>query len=341
METTPFRIGLKNPRLAAVIDTLPFRLNSAPIPAPDGYYIVRVSDRWTNAMPTPSELAQRRSDVERALLEYKSDSLSDQYIRKMMEGAKPVIVRKPFDIVETHLAEIALGPKKFAEWGLAERLRKRWGDVDFHDLKPIGKEALVTLSGRTFTVNEYLNWYHARETSVSFATAAPKAFFLSLEQTVWRMVRDRLLVARARSRRLQNRGTVKKQMEWWKDKIVYRLVRNEIADSIQLDDMFLRSYFSAHRRDFRSTTGDTVTFERAKEDVRKDCYEAELTKRLLHRLLALKEKYGVAIREEDLARLPLDDEFDPRAIDVYTVKKGGTFPRPAFPSIDYEWQTWQ
>jgi len=37
----------------------------------------------------------------------------------------------------------------------------------------------------------------------------------------------------------------------------------------------------------------------------------------------------------------VENEPDARAIDTYFAKKGGTFPRPAFPTIDYEWQGWQ
>jgi hypothetical protein len=83
-----------------------------------------------------------------------------------------------------------------------------------------------------------------------------------------------------------------------------------------------------------------IPFERAKEDVLRDFYSDELTKLLLHRILQLKERYKVNVHDKELMTLPIDDDFNPKAIDVYSVKKGGTFPRPAFPSIDYEWQTW-
>jgi hypothetical protein len=340
METTLFKLHQNNPALAAVVDTLSFRSTSLPVAAPDGYYFVEITDRWSNAIMTESEQAKVHSDVERALVEQKSDSLSDDYIRRLMKGRHPVIVRKPFDIIETHLAEIVLGEKKFTDWNLAGRLAQRWGAVDFHDLEPIGKQPLVELSSRNFTVKDFLNWYHAREYNLHLSSSSPQAFFLSLEEIVLRMVRDKLLVERAHRRRLQDREPVKKQVQWWKDKIVYRLVRAGIADSIRWSDSLLRAYYADHRRDYRNAKGDTIAFEEAKDSLLADYYSGELTKRLLHRLLALKGKYGVTINEPELKNLPLEDEFDPRAIDVYTVKKGGTFPRPAFPSIDYEWQAW-
>ena len=340
METTLFKLHQKNPVLASVVDTLKARSVSSPIAAPDGYYILKAAAAGGNLLATQTDSAKLASDVERALVEQKSDSLSDLYIKRLMEGRKPVIVRKQFDILQTHLEEIVLGAQKFSEWKEAERLARRWGVTDFHDIRRLGKETLVTLSDRKFTVKEFLDWYHARETAVNLNSTSPRAFFLSLEQTMWRMVRDKLLVDRAKRRGLQRREVVRKQLQWWKDKIVYRLARQGIADSIRWSDTTLRGYYSAHRRDYRGDGGDTLSFEQAKDRVLADFYSGELTKRLFRRLQQLKNKFGVAIREEELKNLPLEGEFDPRAIDVYAVKKGGTFPRPAFPSIDPEWQAW-
>jgi hypothetical protein len=49
----------------------------------------------------------------------------------------------------------------------------------------------------------------------------------------------------------------------------------------------------------------------------------------------------VVVFEKILSDLPVANESDPRAIDVYFAKKGGTFPHPAFPAIDYDWQSWE
>jgi len=51
--------------------------------------------------------------------------------------------------------------------------------------------------------------------------------------------------------------------------------------------------------------------------------------------------HSVTVDRAVLNSIPVDAENDPRAIEVYTVKKGGTFPHPAFPTIDRSWQTWQ
>jgi len=340
METTRFRLEMANPVFAHVLDTLRYGTASTPINAPDGYYIVKVTDSWRNPLMTESENFKLSSNVERALVQQKSDSLSDLYIQKIMAGENSTIIRKPFDLLQTHIAREILAPEKFADWKLAERLQERWGQLDFMDIAPNEKQELVQFSRHSYTVKDFLVWYHAREYNIRLNVTSPRAFFLSFEQLVWRMVRDKLLTERALDRGLQKRDKVQMQMQWWKDKVVYKLVRGGIADSIHWNDSLLNIYYTGHSRSYRNGNGDLIPFGKAKETVLRDFYSDELTKRLLHRILMLKDMYTVNVRDEELTNLPIDDDFDPKAIDVYAVKKGGTFPRPAFPSIDYEWQVW-
>lgn len=340
METSRFRIELKNPVLSRVIDTLQPGGWSMPIDAPDGYYIVKISDRWTDPIVTETGAAKLRSDIERALAQCKLDSLSDLYVQRMITGQHPIIVRRPFDILHVSIARKVLPKEKFSQWRLVERLHDRWGIAGDSAIAGYDKQELVHLDDYGFTVREFLEWYEAREYNLRLNTSSPEAFFSSLEQLVWQMVRDRLLMKRALSRGLQRRQNVRTQCQWWKDKIVYKLIRGAISDSIQTVDSILEKYYTVRQRDYRSEKGEVISFEKVKDDVRRDYYTAELTKRLLHRILKLKEKYTVEVREKELRSLQVEEENMPSAIDVYVVKKGGTFPRQAFPSIDYEWQTW-
>ena len=67
----------------------------------------------------------------------------------------------------------------------------------------------------------------------------------------------------------------------------------------------------------------------------------EITKKMLHEVLALKQKYKIEINEKLLSKIYVEDKNDPKTIDLYIVKKGGIFPHPAYPSIDMLWQNWQ
>jgi hypothetical protein len=61
----------------------------------------------------------------------------------------------------------------------------------------------------------------------------------------------------------------------------------------------------------------------------------------VHHINALKSKYPVIINHAALNALPTSTEAEPKALDVIIAKKGGTFPRPGFPTIDFDWKVWE
>ena len=155
------------------------------------------------------------------------------------------------------------------------------------------------------------------------------------------MVRDELLVERARARRLQDRPAVVAQKRWWEEKLLYQVAKDSLAKTITWTDSTLRVYYDAHPRLHRDPLKKPQSFEQAREDVLREWYGIALNDRVLRRLNELRRRYPVTVDDNALARVPVDTQHDPRAIDVAVAKKGGTFPRPAFPSIDPYWQTWQ
>ncbi len=155
------------------------------------------------------------------------------------------------------------------------------------------------------------------------------------------MIRDRLLVNAALRRGLQSRPAVIHQKRWWRDKLLYQVAKDSIMRTVGWTDSTLREYYGEHSRSFRDSSGAVRPFEEVKDDVLREWYDLELKSRVLHTLNRLKSRFAVTIDDEALRGIPLDAENDPRAIEVYTVKKGGTFPHPAYPTIDYFWQTWQ
>jgi hypothetical protein len=179
-----------------------------------------------------------------------------------------------------------------------------------------------------------------REPYVTLALVSPVSLSHSVEELVWRMVRDRLLTQRAFTRGLQNRLHVKRQVEWWKEKMLFTANKQRIGDTIVDSLPILRKYYDDNQHHFADEQGHVRPFETVKEDVWRDYYSQEFTRRMLHEILRLRQKYGVKIDEAALNKIPVDNENDPKTIDVYPVKKGGIYPHVAFPSIDYDWQTW-
>jgi hypothetical protein len=339
IETTEFKLRMQNPMFASIIDTMQPGTVSLPVHGPDGWYIVKVTDVSKNPMATQSEEEKMREDVKRSLKQRLADSLSDDYVQRMIVAQHPIIVRESFNVIQAYLGRKFLSKEKFDEWGLAGRK----GAMELKDvsrLDTIESRVLVQLKKNNLNVQTFLDWYRMREPYIKLALTSEQGFFQSVEGIIWRMVRDRLLTDRAFERKLQNRTSVRQQKEWWEEKCLYLANKGRIADTIKDSLPLLRKYYEENARNFSDTSGTIKPFEEVREDVWREYSSFELTKRLLHEILRLKQKYGVAINEDALKKLVIDIENDPKAIDVYTVKKGGIYPRTAFPTIDYDWQSW-
>jgi hypothetical protein len=334
-----FRIRLRNAPMAMLAARLPVGRPSDPVQGPDGFYIMQVDSLSRDVLTTESADARERDDVRKALTKLKADSLSDLYVRQRMLEANPEIQRPAFDVLRAYLGSRVLSDERFAGFGLTAHLDA--GDTSYRAIDRFASRTLVKLRKGRIAIGDFLEWYRLRETGVTFRSDSPEGFFLSVEDVVWRMVRDRLLVAAALGRGLQQRPGVAVQKRWWKEKLLYQVAMDSIKRTIGWTDSTLQEYYAAHPRSFRDSTGTVRPFAEVKDDVLREWYDLEVKARVLRALHRLKSTYAVAVDEKVLNSIPMDAENDPRAIEVYTVKKGGTFPHPAFPTIDRSWQTWQ
>jgi hypothetical protein len=332
---------MRNGAMGRIVENLRPGVPSGVIIVPDGHYIVQVDSIWTTAIITATAEAEARSDARRALSQHKADSLSGIYVQGLMLDAAPVIQRRTFDILRAHLGAKLLDAATFEAWGLADRFRTERDSVSYREIERYAGDTLVALRTGGFTLGRYLAWYAVREQYLKVRLTGPQEFFLSLQDLVWRMVRDEVLVQRAMGRMLQDRPGVVAQKQWWEDKLLYQVAKDSLSKTISWNDSTLRAYYDAHPRFHRDPLGKPQQFAQAKDDVLREWYALALSERVLHRLNAIKGRFPVMVDEKALARVPVDAEHDPRAIDVVVAKKGGTFPRPAFPAIDPFWQTWQ
>jgi hypothetical protein len=227
-------------------------------------------------------------------------------------------------VLRTYIGKYILPKEKFEEWKLAARL-----DSVLAVLKNIDKEklpglTLVEMKNGTVTLSEFLNWYWVRDQYIKLNEKNFRTYSISLEQMIWRMVRDKLLVTEADRRNLSERPSVKEQEKWWKDKIVYGYVRNEFANSVMLEN-----------KELKQPNDDS----KQNSDVEK--LSAELSKKIFRKVNQLKQKESIRINNEVLNSINVTYENDPTAIEVYTVKKEGLIPRTPYPSIDIDWKSWE
>lgn len=318
LQTTRYLIGRNNPDLAAIIDTLEINSYSAPIHTNDGWYILYMDNFWRNNLISETENTRLKEEAINALTKRKMDVLSDKYVDSLMKSENPTIKNSSFRILRSYLGKHLLDKKLYNEWTLHEILNDALNEVNITDPKKINNIDLVILQQQNISLNDFLEWFWLRDNYIKLNKASLQTFSRSLEMAVWRMVRDQILTREAYSKGYQNRSVVQKQIGWWKDKIIFSAVKNEIANSVMLD-------YSELNQSLSKETNENIKLD------------AEYKRKIIHKLNSLKKKYKIEINKETLDHLSVSTENDIKAIDFYAVKKGGLIPRTPYPTIDNDW----
>ena len=69
--------------------------------------------------------------------------------------------------------------------------------------------------------------------------------------------------------------------------------------------------------------------------------QLKVTRSLWNRINKLRSKYDVKINFNILEKISVSEENNPKAIDLYIVKKGGLIPRTPYPTVDNDWINWE
>ncbi len=338
MKTRRFKLEKTNPTLAVIIDSVKTGSPSLPIKTGDGWYIIRVDNLWKNLITTETQNNELKYSLEEYLRKQKADSLSDAFVNKLMLDNQSTIVRTTFNKLAAYVGKKFLPPEKFDEWNLVKNIQ----DKNFNPAKIESsyEDLLVRTNSVGFTIKDFIGWYTNREPYIRFNFKSHQGFYNSLQSTVWRMVRDKLLGNIAKEKGYDKKPEIEKQKLWWKDKLVYSKMKLEIAGSVKISDEQVKKYYNENLKKYVDENGKAKQFDDIKKDVWNDCYVFGYTKKIVNQVLSLKEKYHIKINDEALNSLTVLDENNPRTIELYSLKKSGTIVRPVYPSIDYEWQFW-
>ncbi len=324
LKSSRYVLGMKNHELAKIIDTLKVNTFSKPVKANDGWYIVKLMNINYPLIVNEAEQNKIMKEAETALIKKKMDQLSDVYVNSLMMKSNPVIKRKAFQILRSYLAQYDLPKEIYYKWKLSEILKDALSSLNISNQKNINNITLVELKNGKITLSDFINWYRARDEYIKFDKRSFASYSRSLENIIWRMVRDKLLTEEARKKGYFERRIVKEQSKWWKDKIIYSTVKNELMNSILLEKKEVNDAD-------KNMNGKSYS----------EFIEDELTKKLFHKLNELKNKYTITINEDLLKSIKVSEENDIKALDLYIVKRGGLIPRTPFPTIDNYWVRWQ
>lgn len=317
-----YNIYVKNPQFAQIVDTLKAGKISAPIHTDDGWYIIKIDNIWKNEITSESEFNKLKSEAIEAITKSKMDGLSDQYVKGLFEDENPIIKRNVFNVLRSYLGKFILTTEKYSEWQLDNKLEIALTNLGLKRGAKYTGLTMVECKNRKISLDEFIIWFRNREQYVKFIKSDLTGFSKSLEDLVWLMIRDKLLITEAYQKGYNNSDWVKKQSSWWKDKISYSAYRNELANSITLNS-------------------EEQSLLKEKKKSQSEIMSEELSKKILHKVLELKKKYKIVINKDLLDKIKVTDENDRKAIEMYIAKRGNLIPRAAFPSIDNDWVNWE
>lgn len=311
-----FKLEQKSSDIAKEIDTLRIGMHSGPVKGQDGWYIFKVVNKWKEISLTELQVSQNKSEVETSLKKIKGDSVSSLFVDSLLSSVKPIIKGNAFVLLRSYLGNYLLDDNKFNEWKLQEK-----GDSAITKSVTAGKDlnnvVLVEVKDGYYTIGDFINWYQVRSQHIKTDKRTFNTFSASVESLIWKMLRDNLLTKVSLAEGYQNKKEVKEQLSWWKDKLLYAAVREEISSSVMLN----------HKDDLKEAYDEK--------------FNIEMNRKLLTKINILKKKYDISIDHKLLDKIKVDDQSNSKAIDIYAAKTGGIFPRPAYPSIDFMWESWQ
>ncbi len=322
MNISMFNLNKRNPILANIIDTMEVGNISGPIYTSEGWYIIKYENKIINALITESERNKLRKEVQISITKTKMDSISDSYVDSILFENHPIIKRDAFNILRSYLGKYVLTIGKYNEWDLDQKMEVALNNLGISKNDKYPGIVLIESIDNNFTLDDFLFWYNNRHLYIKFSKNDLPDFSKSLENLVWLMLRDRLLTQKAKEKNYFENERVKRQSNWWKDKIAYSAMRNAYSNSISLDF-------------------NEIVTQNSNEESKSEKINMELSKKIFYKVLELKNKYHVNINSEVLDEINVSSEEDKKAINFYPIKKGGLIPRPAYPAIDSEWSSWQ
>jgi len=322
MKSSLYDIYMKNPLLAEILDTLHTGNIPPAVHTDDGWYIIKVDNINKSLITGGAELNKIRSESVESLQKSKMGIKSDEFVKSLFDEEKPVIKREPFIFLRSYLGKFVLEPAKYSEWGLDSKLDTALAAMGLTRGDKYPGIVLATGTKRDFLLDDFITWYRDRSEYIKLSEKDPNSFSRSLENMILLMVRDKMLAETAAQKGYNSDPWVKKQASWWKDKIAYSAYRNQLQKSIIL-------------------TSDEVNLVKEKKKSESNVMSDELSKKILHKVLQLRQEHKVVINKEVLDKIKVSSENEKKAIDIYFIKRGNLIPRTLYPSIDNDWISWE
>ncbi len=322
MEISRFNLNKKNPTLARYIDSMKVGEITKPININDGWYIIKYDNKIVRIISTQAEYFKLSKEAEEALTKSKMDSLSDSYVNNLLFESKSTIKRDAFNILRSYLGKFILPKEKYDSWDLYKNMEIALSSLGIYTNEKYSGIILIESADKNYTLDDFLFWFQPRNLYIKFNKSSLKEYSKSVENCVWQMLRDNLLAQIAKEKNYYETDWVIRQSKWWKEKIVYSALRNQYNNSIEIKQ----------NEKAALVNNDYTTLE---------IMSKELSQKYLHTILGLKQNIKIKVDKDLLNKIKVSSEDDKKIINFYSIKKGGLIPRPAYPSIDPDWASWE
>lgn len=322
MEKTRFQIGQRNPKIAEIIDTLEVGSISAPIKKGNEWYIVKLENTITNLFHTESEYNKLKHESVKAVKKNMMDIYSDEFVHNLLLEKNPIIKRDALNILKAYLGKHFLKKEVYDNWGLELKSEMVLKKMNLKD-EEIPLLPLINMDENEITLNEFMIWFQNRSQYIKVDKSSYNNYSSSLEKLIWRMVRDNVLTTLALEKGYYEKEIVKQQSQWWREKITYSMVREQLLKAVQINNDEVKIIIENNNE-------DSITN-----------LEKEFIRKLYSTLNLMKKKYPQKINNNVLEKISVTTENDPDEINIYFVKKNGLIPRQPYPTIDFEWGLWE
>jgi parvulin-like peptidyl-prolyl isomerase len=209
----------------AVFDLKPGQLGK-PVQTPFGFHIIRM-DSTRPAEIKPFD--QMKDMIKQQLTASKPREMATEYVDKVKSSAKVKIKKDVLDMLAAKQPQ-TMGPAPLPPLG--DETEK--------------KKVIVTYSGGSWTVEVFYN-----KLNKMFGGNADLRNSAVLEQQVQAMLVEDLLLARAKSKNLQNNPKVKQQMEKaWDEMLAAAFYQAEVGPKVSVNPESVKVFYARNKKAF-------------------------------------------------------------------------------------------
>ncbi|TVQ11327.1 MAG: hypothetical protein EA364_10805 [Balneolaceae bacterium] len=221
-----------NPELISHLQDLELHTPSEPIQYQDQWYIFMVHNIIRTPL-SPYDIANRSVSARKVLYNTKAMQMAAEFVNETMTPFNVETNRSTFERIVPHLFELyEQGTPAGTLWNRISEGRRT--ESYYRELYAVRSEPLVYTSIGTWSVERFFRTFNTGRYQLRPDT--PESFTLRFSDVIALVVRDVVLLEKARAERLEESFDVQRDIRRWQDKWVFQETRNRILDTLAFNN---------------------------------------------------------------------------------------------------------